>query len=85
MQEALQMGEKTPSQSSSDGSSEDIDSYGTETRMYNESKWSPDEVERIWIPEVYVRHAMPRWLARFEDHIQSRDTPNTFLHPPSNR
>jgi len=33
-------------------------------------QWSPDEVERIWIPEVYVRHAMPRWVAGFEDQLQ---------------
>jgi len=60
---------------SSDGSSEDIDSDGTEPRVYNESKWSPDEVERIWIPEVYVRHTMPRWVARFEDQVDAKKSP----------
>jgi len=39
----------TPKQPSSD-----IDSDGNEPRVYNESKWFLDDVERIWIPEVYV-------------------------------
>ena len=59
-----------PSQPSSD-----IDSDGNEPRVYNESKWSPDDVERIWIPEVSVLHAMPRWVARFDDQVDARKSP----------
>jgi Holliday junction resolvase Gen1 C-terminal domain len=37
-----------------------------------ESKWSPDEVDRIWIPEVYVRYAIPVTVREFEERVEAR-------------
>ena len=46
-----------------------------ETFSPKEAKWSPDDVERIWIPKVYVEKGYPREFADWERSEIIRKTP----------
>lgn len=64
--------EKQPKESSDskDSSDEEFEVCGR-----REAKWSPDEVQRIWIPKVYVERGYPKVFAEWERSERVRKSP----------
>jgi Holliday junction resolvase Gen1 C-terminal domain len=40
-----------------------------------DSKWSPDEIDKLWIPRVYVRYAYSQKLTEWEHALSLRKSP----------
>jgi hypothetical protein len=62
--------QRKESSDSKDSSDEEIEVFGR-----REAKWSPDEVQRTWIPKVYVERGYPKEFAEWERNEMLRKSP----------
>jgi hypothetical protein len=60
----------SPSKTSSGGDSDE-----EEVNPHKESKWSPDDKHRIWIPRIYVQHGLPEKVAEWERAVALKKSP----------
>jgi hypothetical protein len=64
---------KRPSSSPKPSSGSEADEE--ELHIHRESKWSPDDKERIWIPRLYIEHGLPEKVAEWEKALALKKSP----------
>jgi len=72
----------SPSKTSRDSEEEEAADFDDDDlKVPRESKWSPDEIDRIWIPKVYVANRYPQEVEIWEQEQEAKKSPKKQKTP----
>jgi holliday junction resolvase YEN1 len=66
---------RPPSAPADEDVEDDLGDLADDAPLHRESKWSPDDVSRMWIPGYYIRHTYPSKVAEWELAVAIRKSP----------